>query len=179
MTEHPEQAHEDRRQRLREIAGRLATLLADTQEYGDPRLTPIYRMPPGWSPSDPSPYWPYTGKFPERCFPPGSPALQRQRMTWRHWLLIGLGIVWLAGGNYLSTFVRGSCIHGNCRHGWYSKYNAAKRSIATAWIVGFPMACGLTWLILSSRKDRLESKRTAAAMVARIQQEKASHHKEA
>ena len=48
---------------------------------------------------------------------------------------------------YLSVFVelngnvRKASTHGNTKHGWYSKYNTAEKTIAIAWIFGFPILC--------------------------------------
>ena len=32
-----------------------------------------------------------------------------------------------------------SCRHGNCKHGWYSKYNRKEQRLATLWMIGFPI----------------------------------------
>jgi hypothetical protein len=73
---------------------------------------------------------------------------------WRYVLLAVVVVVYLVGVSYGNAMVRGACWHGNCIHGWNSKYNGTERAIATSWIFGFPLATGYIWFRIHTRKSR-------------------------
>jgi predicted RNA-binding Zn-ribbon protein involved in translation (DUF1610 family) len=54
-------------------------------------------------------------------------------------LIIGVIVIYFIGFFLAHKAVRDSCTHGNCKHGWNSKYNKTEKNIASLWIVGFPI----------------------------------------
>lgn len=51
-----------------------------------------------------------------------------------------LALVYVAGCVRLNQAVANACTHGNCIHGWYSKYNGTEKALFFAWMIGFPLA---------------------------------------
>lgn len=49
-------------------------------------------------------------------------------------------VVYFSGCVYFDSRVEDACTHGNCKHGWYSKYTQAEQSTARLWMFGFPIA---------------------------------------
>lgn len=43
------------------------------------------------------------------------------------------------GCSVTNSAVRDACTHGNCIHGWYSKYTTVQKRVAVAWAVGAPI----------------------------------------
>lgn len=54
-------------------------------------------------------------------------------------ITIALVVVYLIGFVVANNYVSDSCTHGNCKHGWNSKYNKEEKRIASLWIIGFPI----------------------------------------
>lgn len=52
-------------------------------------------------------------------------------------------LIYWGGCAVLNEEVRTACTHGNCVHGWYSKYNTAEKVVFLAWAVGFPTVVAL------------------------------------
>ncbi|KGK01640.1 topoisomerase DNA-binding C4 zinc finger domain-containing protein [Thalassotalea sp. ND16A] len=55
-------------------------------------------------------------------------------------ITIALVVIYLIGFVLANNYVRDSCKHGNCKHGWNSKFNKEEKRIANLWIIGFPIA---------------------------------------
>lgn len=70
-------------------------------------------------------------------------------MKGRH---IVAGAIYIAGIIFFNGQVRDACTHGNCKHGWDSKYNESEQVIAKLWMFGFPISIFLFYG-LSSKKD--------------------------
>jgi hypothetical protein len=51
-----------------------------------------------------------------------------------------LVLIYAAGCFELKARVREACTHGNCRHGFYSKYTKAEQAAFYAWAFGYPWA---------------------------------------
>lgn len=72
-------------------------------------------------------------------------------------------IIFLSLILYLSVFtmlnenVKNSSTHGNTIHGWYSEYNTTEKTIAVAWIIGFPFACYITIIFLFNPQQKNKS----------------------
>lgn len=54
-------------------------------------------------------------------------------------ITIALVVIYLIGFVVANNYVADSCAHGNCKHGWNSKYNKEEQRIASLWIIGFPV----------------------------------------
>lgn len=54
-------------------------------------------------------------------------------------ITIALVVIYPIGFFIANQYVAGSCAHGNCKHGWNSKYNKEEQRIASIWIIGFPV----------------------------------------
>ena len=77
-----------------------------------------------------------------------------------------MALVYAAGCIVLKENVREACTHGNCRHGFYSKYTKAEQAALFAWLFGYPAAvlaataaAGVAYTALFDRKrsaDRVE-----------------------
>jgi hypothetical protein len=68
--------------------------------------------------------------------------------------LIVLALVYIGGCVVLSRAVRDACTHGNCIHGWYSKYNTAEKLTFIAWALGVPATViGVSLRIAARRKN--------------------------
>ena len=56
-------------------------------------------------------------------------------------LLVGFLVLVYVGGCFtLNQAVADACTHGNCIHGWYSKYNGTEKALFFTWLIGFPLA---------------------------------------
>lgn len=54
-------------------------------------------------------------------------------------LIISVIVIYFIGFFLAHKAVRDSCTHGNCTHGWNSKYNKTEKNLASLWIIGFPI----------------------------------------
>lgn len=54
-------------------------------------------------------------------------------------IIIALVVIYIIGFIIANKSVSDSCTHGNCKHGWYSKYNTEEKNLASLWIIGFPI----------------------------------------
>lgn len=59
---------------------------------------------------------------------------------------IALVVIYLIGFVVANNYVADSCTHGNCKHGWNSKYNKKEKRIASLWIIGYPV---LTYFLVT------------------------------
>ena len=55
-------------------------------------------------------------------------------------ITIALVVIYIIGFVIANKSVSDSCTHGNCKHGWNSKYNKEEKNLASLWIIGFPIA---------------------------------------
>ena len=53
--------------------------------------------------------------------------------------LIILSIIFLVGLIFLNGQVSDACTHGNCIHGWDSKYTKTEQANFRIWFFGFPV----------------------------------------
>ncbi len=58
--------------------------------------------------------------------------------------------VYAAGCFALNENIRRACTHGNCVHGWYSKYTTHEKVLFFLWAVGYPVGLGALALVASS-----------------------------
>jgi len=63
-------------------------------------------------------------------------------------------VIYVCGAIYFNGQVSESCTHGNCKHGWFSKYNTQEKAVALLWIVGIPGTLLLIYIIQASSKKR-------------------------
>ena len=63
--------------------------------------------------------------------------------------ILGAVVLYVAGCVYLDARVKAACSHGNCRHGWYSKYTKREQFHAQAWSLGVP--AGVALLVMRRR----------------------------
>ncbi|OGW45278.1 MAG: hypothetical protein A2Y66_08840 [Nitrospirae bacterium RBG_13_41_22] len=83
-------------------------------------------------------------------------------------IIVGLAI-YILGCIFFTYLVRVSCTHGNCVHGWYSKYNATERFIAMAWILGVPVVAMISaYYLRNHRRKRMISKLPAGKIILLI-----------
>lgn len=63
--------------------------------------------------------------------------------------------VYVIGCVHLSDEVRNSCVHGNCKHGRYSKFNGFEKIVHFLWMFGFPFGVYLVrrHLVQKSQKN--------------------------
>ncbi len=57
-----------------------------------------------------------------------------------------VALIYFAGCSVLNQAVADGCTHGNCIHGWYSKYNEPEKAIFLLWALGFPVLVGATYM---------------------------------
>ena len=67
--------------------------------------------------------------------------MQGQQITMKdaskHIIMAVLIVIYFVGCQKLNNDVREACTHGNCKHGWYSKYNEDEQATANLWTYGF------------------------------------------
>jgi hypothetical protein len=80
-------------------------------------------------------------------------------------LIYGVGCVVLAGR------VRDACTHGNCRHGFYSKYTYGERTDYSLWQYGFPTIVLVVVYALASRFQLAPNRRNQAASSSGVAQQ--------
>src|SRR5690242_11084618 len=86
-------------------------------------------------------------------------------------VISALVLVYTAGCFRLNQAVSDACTHGNCIHGWYSKYNGAEKLAFFAWAIGFPLAvAGLRTMIRERNGDADRARLAHKAEVDAIQQ---------
>ncbi|WP_414931051.1 topoisomerase DNA-binding C4 zinc finger domain-containing protein [Vibrio europaeus] len=59
-------------------------------------------------------------------------------------------IIFIIGYVVVNNNVSDSCNHGNCKHGWNSKYNKEEKHTALLWMFGFPI---ISYLLISKVFD--------------------------
>ena len=64
--------------------------------------------------------------------------------------LILVGIIFVAGLIYLNGQVADACTHGNCVHGWDSKYTKTEQAIYRLWFFGFPITIYILYKFFNS-----------------------------
>ena len=84
--------------------------------------------------------------------------------------LASIILIYLVGCFYFNELVSLSCTHGNCVHGWYSKYNKDEKAIASLWILGYPAG---SLLIYFSARRKITQKKKRENLY-----QSAHHHKE-
>ena len=57
----------------------------------------------------------------------------------------------------LNENVKNASTHGNTIHGWYSQYNTTEKTIAVAWVIGFPLACYIAIILFFSPQQKNKS----------------------
>lgn len=60
-------------------------------------------------------------------------------------------LIYFFGCIHFNSQVEEACTHGNCKHGWYSKYNESEKIEAIMWMFGCPSVAFVIYSILSSR----------------------------
>jgi hypothetical protein len=63
--------------------------------------------------------------------------------------------IYFSGWNYFSNQVAKHCGHGNCKHGWYSKYNGKQKLNALIYIF---IASGVVSVIYFYLNDEINKK---------------------
>ena len=64
--------------------------------------------------------------------------------------LILVGIIFVAGLIYLNGQVADACTHGNCVHGWDSKYTKTEQANYRLWFFGFPITIYILYKFFNS-----------------------------
>lgn len=64
--------------------------------------------------------------------------------------LILVGIIFVAGLIYLNGQVADACTHGNCVHGWDSKYTKTEQANYRLWFFGFPIIIYILYKFFNS-----------------------------
>ena len=64
--------------------------------------------------------------------------------------LILVGIIFVAGLIYLNGQVADACTHGNCVHGWDSKYTKTEQANFRLWFFGFPITIYILYRFFNS-----------------------------
>lgn len=77
------------------------------------------------------------------------------------WILF---LIYLMGIAAFNQAVSDACTHGNCIHGWYSKYNRPEQALALTWILGLPLVV----VAVSSRVRQSNGGRTRASQRTRL-----------
>ena len=54
-------------------------------------------------------------------------------------VLVVVVIVFFLGLGYFNSQVAEACTHGNCVHGWDSKYTHTEQRYFQLWLIGFPI----------------------------------------
>ena len=68
--------------------------------------------------------------------------------------LIAIAIlIYFFGCSHFNSEVREACTHGNCKHGWYSKYNESEKTVASMWMIGYPIIAFVIYSLFSSGKE--------------------------
>ena len=71
--------------------------------------------------------------------------------------LILVGIIFVAGLIYLNGQVADACTHGNCVHGWDSKYTKTEQANYRLWFFGFPITIYILYKFFNSDKQNNSS----------------------
>lgn len=83
------------------------------------------------------------------------------------WVLV---IVYFGGCAVLNQAVSDACTHGNCIHGWNSKYNGSEKALFFSWGIGFPLVIfgsrALVRQLTGEAVRDAEQRRAAAAVLA-------------
>lgn len=70
-------------------------------------------------------------------------------------VILAVTILVYVGGCYvLNENIRIACRHGNCIHGWYSKYNEPEKRLYFLWALGVPAVAAIAALAWTSRRGR-------------------------
>lgn len=80
--------------------------------------------------------------------------------------LIAIAIlIYFFGCSHFNSEVREACTHGNCKHGWYSKYNHSEKTIASIWMIGYPIIAFVIYSFFSSGKETEKKSRNSSGYV--------------
>ncbi|MBL0720530.1 topoisomerase DNA-binding C4 zinc finger domain-containing protein [Piscinibacter sp. Jin2] len=78
---------------------------------------------------------------------------------------------YVGGCVHLNNEVRRACTHGNCKHGWNSKYTGSEKLAFIAWAIGVPGAVYLGWRAaghLSSTKVPMPDPQNRTSEIGRV-----------
>jgi hypothetical protein len=67
--------------------------------------------------------------------------------------LIFAGVIFVGGLIYFNGQVADACTHGNCVHGWSSKYTQDEQNNSRMWFIGFPLLTFLIYIFFNSNKE--------------------------
>ena len=68
-------------------------------------------------------------------------------------ILIFAGVIFVGGLIYFNGQVADACTHGNCVHGWSSKYTQDEQNNSRMWFIGFPLITFLIYLLFNSNVE--------------------------
>ena len=67
--------------------------------------------------------------------------------------LIFAGVIFVGGLIYFNGQVADACTHGNCVHGWSSKYTQAEQNNSRMWFIGFPLFVFLLYQFINRNEE--------------------------
>ena len=93
--------------------------------------------------------------------------------------LIFAGVIFVGGLIYFNGQVADACTHGNCVHGWSSKYTQAEQNNSRMWFIGFPLFIFLIYLFVNRDTETKSSnkptnKKNNPAVILRYNFEKSN-----
>lgn len=85
----------------------------------------------------------------------GQKNLHKIKRVFLIMIVISIFSTYFAGWKYFSNQVSKHCGHGNCKHGWYSKYNGKQKLNAFIYVI---LASGVVSIIYFYLNDEINKK---------------------